>query len=71
MHIERINGVYYVYDKSIDSTTRDTNMSRAIKNAIMKHIACRGTDNPTRDYVHEEIRKRKEARTGARLAFIY
>lgn len=71
MQIQNINGVYHIEDKSIDSVTRDTNMIRAINNATWKHIACKGTTNPTRDYTHEEIQRRKTARTGARLAYIY
>lgn len=71
MQIQNINGTYHVYDKSIDSTTRDTNLSRAIHNALWKNVACKGTQNPVHEYVHEDIKRRKEARAGARLAYIY
>ncbi len=67
MHIQNIDGVYHIEDKTIDSVTRDTNIVRAINNATWKHVACKGTENPTR----EDIQRRKEARTGARLVFIY
>ena len=71
MQIQNIGGTYIIEDRTIDSVTRDTDMIRAINNATWKHIACKGTENPVRDYVHEEIKRRKEARAGARLAFIY
>lgn len=76
MMIQKIGDVWHIEDKATDTVTKDNVMARGISNALYKHIAFKGTENPLKtnlQYIseYEAIKARKEAVKGARLVTFY